>query len=1251
MIDYSKLRFFNKHGNVIPVDTVYDKNGFMYIKSELDNQPDALIYPLSELDNDGSIKKITKFGISDPGMLYSEKKSADPYLYNVYNNNRVSTAHILPEYLTEHATSDGSLYSLHQVDIDPITMNVGFPSVKFEGRIDFDKISTDLHETDCIYILKETENGYENITAEDFDNRYKLMFVIDASAQSEFKMFDVDFLTDELIFDTAKTLDYSDEKPLRLNIDFCGKMDGVYEEILYMCLIDTLNDNEPYLFGKIFLYAEAVGEDERYRTLFANFGIPDPKTYMNIIKETGIDEDFTDNEILNRKSKELFLTYSEIFPYVGTYKALVNAVKFLGYDDIIFKEWYKDVRASSDNTTHYVTYDISYKNENSKNRINSVSIEERASLKKANWLSMVYHINKEVETEFIKDIPETVDVYDYKNADVILKLYALKKWLEQNIIAQNCRIIDIMGEGIYFEKYDYKVYSNYVKTFDYDYERSISPYLKGTTDDRVLVDGSAYITIGIHELDDSLKAKYKIADVKQKYFGDYNADDLYIEYTDVSNGIGTVKAVSDGYDPDKADVGPDHIAEHILLEDTFIHPFDYEYVSIKASTSTTEHIISSPFIKSGTDNIWIHEGEIMFTPQKGSNYSTKKFRESEFDITPEIYLERAYIRSTDASKNWDDNILYAIERSDNPDYAYKIIRISDNMTKYFSDFVKLSDGIVKYTEDNVYGLPMFVINGMKLSNSSDFVIPTNKSYILDIRDGKFAWENAVESHPEFIYLNFYYDNKSEQNVEMNFVFIEDRVKTDNTVYDSVFAKKYHDDPDSAFSFVTDFSIKVYKSGVYDIFVYGFDEYNNIYGKRLTKMPEVIKLNPKIELYTTSEYSNNDPDFYYKNEYGELTNLSSIILDNHFNYPYNYMLKDIAYNGKDITYKNISYAIDTPKENERIVFYNVSDRYKVTAKSGNIYTVTLYDCYSTNKFIGTSAYYNSAETKDYCRVECIKFDKDFVTETQKIQGYFYKDGSSYKLVLNGSSLNVDDIVYIRNTAKYDVSAFRTVDDKNYIELNRTFTSSLVNMPFEPGQIIKVVINDYDVSFGEFCVKIKAIDKPNNYSRYCIEVPIYLNPDLISTFNNIYVMYPSDTMIYYDTICSGAIETEDGYTDIDIEDNIFSDFIDNTYSIIVRDFDRNYADSLYWNNVNLQKLYKYEIPITAIDGKVLCKGDSENCIWVLYKQNTDKPVKILESYNSYLNLNIVPNNEIYDIWLYTYDEFGNLSKTIIKGAIKI
>jgi hypothetical protein len=35
------------------------------------------------------------------------------------------------------------------------------------------------------------------------------------------------------------------------------------------------------------------------------------------------------------------INYDNIFPYAGTYKALLGAVRFLGYQDLIFKEWYK----------------------------------------------------------------------------------------------------------------------------------------------------------------------------------------------------------------------------------------------------------------------------------------------------------------------------------------------------------------------------------------------------------------------------------------------------------------------------------------------------------------------------------------------------------------------------------------------------------------------------------------------------------------------------------------------------------------------------------------------------------------------------------------------------------------------------------------------------------------------------------------------------------------------------------------------
>lgn len=44
------------------------------------------------------------------------------------------------------------------------------------------------------------------------------------------------------------------------------------------------------------------------------------------------------------------LSYDQIFSYVGTYKALIRAIKYLGYQDIIFKEWYS-IRDTNDKYT------------------------------------------------------------------------------------------------------------------------------------------------------------------------------------------------------------------------------------------------------------------------------------------------------------------------------------------------------------------------------------------------------------------------------------------------------------------------------------------------------------------------------------------------------------------------------------------------------------------------------------------------------------------------------------------------------------------------------------------------------------------------------------------------------------------------------------------------------------------------------------------------------------------------------------
>ena len=117
---------------------------------------------------------------------------------------------------------------------------------------------------------------------------------------------------------------------------------------------------------------ETEGEDERYRTFFENFGIPDPKYYNDIFIDSDINNDSPDYISINKNSKKMFLAYNDIFPYIGSYKGLLNAIKTLGYEDeIFFKEWYKEIGNSSLDDSGYTTYEISFKDTNNKNVISN----------------------------------------------------------------------------------------------------------------------------------------------------------------------------------------------------------------------------------------------------------------------------------------------------------------------------------------------------------------------------------------------------------------------------------------------------------------------------------------------------------------------------------------------------------------------------------------------------------------------------------------------------------------------------------------------------------------------------------------------------------------------------------------------------------------------------------------------------------------------------------------------------------------
>lgn len=203
------------------------------------------------------------------------------------------------------------------------------------------------------------------------------------------------------------------------------------------------------------------------------------------------------------------INYDNIFPYVGTYKALMGAIKFLGYGDLIFKEWYKI--KDQNNKDRYVTlqtYDLQ-KGESLNTKLKKIGVTygEFERYKKINRLSMIYHLNEiDDETgEYLdmytrrldnpakdhpttapesglykasyKDthyqildssnftqkhtyfqLPITKTIYEYRTDEILAKLFSVKQWLEKYILGVNCFISDICGEGIIVERLKNQAY-------------------------------------------------------------------------------------------------------------------------------------------------------------------------------------------------------------------------------------------------------------------------------------------------------------------------------------------------------------------------------------------------------------------------------------------------------------------------------------------------------------------------------------------------------------------------------------------------------------------------------------------------------------------------------------------------------------------------------------------------------------------------------------------------------------------------
>ncbi len=280
----------------------------------------------------------------------------------------------------------------------------------------------------------------------------------------------------------------SDAIGINVALNSPDDLDNVYERKL---IVEDITTGTPQKVIEIDFYGQTVGEDERFKVLLENIGRSFYNSDSIILRDHDPSEPSPNFLEINEKRKELLVAGEDIFPYIGSYKGLINALKFFGYQDMRIKEYwlnlnYKNLKlesplqqnqsflnkikteqAKNGYSQSYTIGDV-LDNENSGkykltqtygpdgngNYVLNVTSENSQlpskSIKKTSLFGLYYDLNKATDDTDEYGYPVVVDAFKFTQEEVLIKIFALKERLKRDYLPLNARIIDITGEGVYF---------------------------------------------------------------------------------------------------------------------------------------------------------------------------------------------------------------------------------------------------------------------------------------------------------------------------------------------------------------------------------------------------------------------------------------------------------------------------------------------------------------------------------------------------------------------------------------------------------------------------------------------------------------------------------------------------------------------------------------------------------------------------------------------------------------------------------
>lgn len=311
-------------------------------------------------------------------------------------------------------------------------------------------------------LVPSAENVYWKIWSEPY--RFDYVKLSNKGLESADKFFN----NDKKSFRILNSENPPNPNPFQINIALTSNTEGFYERTL------EINITHEFLYSdgsigfrvatlaRVNFFGEVVGEDERFTSLLENFGREVRESDCFVFRDSDIYEALPNYIELNTKRKELLLAGEEIYPYIGSYKAFINALKFFGYYDLRLKEYFLNVqmtRNPAKDKIYYsaveIPFDLELPEYSGMDWNDTVFGDTHNSLflKKTSRFGLYYDLNTWTGSYDDFGFPIMTDSFQFTNEEILIKLYGLKKILEERFLPHNVRIIDITGEGLYFAKF------------------------------------------------------------------------------------------------------------------------------------------------------------------------------------------------------------------------------------------------------------------------------------------------------------------------------------------------------------------------------------------------------------------------------------------------------------------------------------------------------------------------------------------------------------------------------------------------------------------------------------------------------------------------------------------------------------------------------------------------------------------------------------------------------------------------------